>query len=205
MNLFLIRISKVVIIPIIIFVFILIYWDPFKVFFLYRDYYTNNSITCNREDICFKLLNKRDNNISNFIVGSSRSQAFKTVFWSKKINQNPKNCFHYDGSGMGIYRATKAIQYIDKKTNKIDNLLLIIDTDFFMENSNKNGQFIPEGHLYIQHPAVSGESKLSYYWTFLKASFDPQFIFFNLLNRATGKYCDFMGNHILKSKDYNSK
>ena len=65
---------------------------------------------------------------------------------------------------MGIYRTTKALQYLDKNTQKINNILLIVDTDFFNETKN------PKGHLFIQPPEVSEESSLSYYNTFIKAS-----------------------------------
>ncbi len=170
------------------------FWDPFRVFFEYDDYYTENYVTGNREDVCLKLLNKRKITPTSYIIGSSRSLAFKTQYWSKKIASSTKLCFHYDGSGMGLYRTTNALKFLGSNNVKIKNILLIVDTDFFGETHN------PKGHLFIQHPRVSGQSKITYYWTFIKASIDPEFIFYNLIFKISRNYYGFMGHHIAKSK-----
>jgi hypothetical protein len=193
MKLFLKRFLFNFFLPIFIVHISVVIWDPFKVFFDYTDYYTNNPITGNREDICVKLLDKTANNISNFIIGSSRSQAYKTSYWCNLINQPQNTAFHYDGSGFGLYRTTNSIKYLAKKY-KIKNVLLIVDTDFFGEITNN-----PE-HLFIQPPIISGENKFAYYITFIKASLDLKFIGNNLIYRLTGNYYDFMGHHLSKSK-----
>ena len=56
------------------------------------------------------------------------------------------------------------------------------------------------GHLFIQPPHVSNESEFLYYFTFLKASLDIKFIFYNIVYKLTGKYYEFMGHHLSKSK-----
>lgn len=195
MKKFITNICLKYILPIIFLLIISIYWDPFKVFFSYEDFYTNNLITPNRENICFKLLQKNPNNISNFIIGSSRSLAYNTTYWCKKIQQPNKTCFHYDGINLGLFRASNAIKYLSKK-HKIKNLLLIVDIESFSETKN------PDGHLRIQPPSLTNESKFLYYLTFLKASIDPKFMFYNIIYKITGKYYDFMGRHIRKSKNF---
>ena len=182
------------ILPIIFLLTVSIYWDPFKVFFSYEDLLTNNPITSNREYMCLKLLQKNPNKISNFIIGSSRSLVYKTSYWCEKIQQPNNTCFHYDGSGLGLFRASNAIKYLSKK-HKIKNVLLIIDIESFSETKN------PEGHLFIQPPSLTNQSKFLYYFTFLKASVDPKFMFYNIVYKITGKYHDFMGSHIKKSKN----
>lgn len=196
MKQFIVKLIRVLIIPMLLLVGVLIFWDPFKVFITYDDYYTNNAITGNREDVCLKLFEKNENKtqIRNFIIGSSRSQAFKTSNWSTYLNNANAKIFHYDGSGMGLYRAANAIQYLSLSTGKIDNLLLIVDTDFFKEIEN------PDGHLFAQPSKVSQKSHIKYYSLFLKASIDIQFLFCNLFYKLSGdKYYDFMGYHISKS------
>ena len=193
MKLFLQRILLNFFLPSFIVLISVVIWDPFKVFFNYSDYYTNNPITGNREDVCVKLLDKTPNNISNFIIGSSRSQAYKTSYWCNLINQPQNTAFHYDGSGFGLYRTTNSIKYLAKK-HKIQNILLIIDTDFFWEITNN------PGHLFIQPPIISKENKIAYYVTFIKASLNLKFIGYNLIYRLTGNYYDFMGHHLSKSK-----
>ena len=197
MKHFLKRFCALFLIPILAILVLVIFWDPFKVFFSYEDYYTKNVITLNREDMCYKLFNKRNNeNISNFIIGSSRSIPYRTNNWSKLIKQKPQNCFHFDGSAMNLFRATRVIQYLDKSTNKINNILLIIDINFFEGRENDNG------HLVIQPPKISGVSKFKYYGTFIKAAFNPKFILDNIIYKITGKYYEFMGHHILRSRYY---
>jgi hypothetical protein len=193
MKLFLKRFFSNFVLPSFIFLISVVIWDPFKVFFNYSDYYTNNPIAGNREDICVKLLDKTPNDISNFIIGSSRSQAYKTSYWCNLINQPQNTTFHYDGSGFGLYRTTNSIKYLAKKY-KIKNVLLIVDTDFFGEITNN------KGHLFIQPPKISSESYYDYYTTFIKVSLDLKFIGYNIIYKLTGNYYDFMGHHLSKSK-----
>ena len=196
MHYFIFRFFKYFVLPAILIAVSLVVWDPFKVFFDYEDYYTNNRISGNREAVCVELFEKREIKPTSFIIGSSRSQAFKTNYWATKISENPQTCFHYDGSDLGLYRATKAIQWIDKKSPQINNLLLVVDTDFFRETSS------PQGHLFIQPYIVSGDSRISYYLSFIKASIDPFFIFNNLIYKLLRKHYGFMGRHISKSNNF---
>jgi hypothetical protein len=181
------------ILPCIIIVVSAVVWDPFKIFFSYNDYYTNNPIYGNREDICLKLLEKTPNKISNFIIGNSRSQAYNTEYWCGLINQPHNTAFHYDGSAFGLYRLKNCIKYL-AHNYKINNVLLIVDIDFFDETTNDSR------HLFIQPPKVSKESKFVYYSTFIKASLDLKFIGFNIIYKLTGNYYDFMDNCVSKSK-----
>ena len=197
MKLFIKKIFFSFLLPLLVLVVSVFYWDPFKVFFSYEDYYKNNPISGNREDICLRLLKNSSDNKSNFIIGSSRSHAYKIPYWCEKINRPKSTAFHYDGSGMGLFRATNAIKYLSKN-HTIDHLLLIMDTDFFGETSNKTG------HLFVQPSEVSNESDFLYYATFIKASMDYKFIFYNLVYHSTGEYYDFMGHHLIKSKSFHA-
>ncbi|MFM7016799.1 MAG: hypothetical protein ACKOX3_10780 [Bacteroidota bacterium] len=202
MKLFIKKITLLVLLPFVVYAAIVIYWDPFKVFFSYDDYYTNNPVTGNREDICLKLLNKhpRATAINNFIIGSSRSQAFKTNEWAKRMKaKNDQTFFHYDGSSLGLYRSKNAINYLSEHSKKINTILWIIDPDFFGELQN------PSGHLFIQPPAVSHENKWLYYFKFVLAAMDFHFVMSNVVYYLDGKtYHDFMGFYIGKSKYYHT-
>lgn len=185
----------VVFVPIITVLAGLTFWDPFKVFFNYQDYYTNNIIANNREHVCYTLLNQqKENSKTNYIIGNSRSQAFKCAYWSNKISQHPNKCFHYDGSSFGIFRTANAIEYLSKKNQGINNILLIIDNEYFRETSSQ------EGYLFIQHPKVSNSNLLNYYWTFLKASLNLEFITYYLIYITTGNYFSYMGHYFIKSE-----
>jgi hypothetical protein len=177
-------------VPTALFLLVLIVWDPFKVFFNYGDYYVNNCVHGNRELVCQRLLEKRDFKPVNFIIGSSRSVPYKIRYWARFISADPESCFHYDGSGMGLFRTCNALKYIAEKTSRIDNLLIIVDSDFFEEIEN------PSNHLFIQHPNASKQSSFNYYFTFLKASLNRNFLISNIVYKITGHFEEWMSRYI---------
>jgi hypothetical protein len=136
------------------------------------------------------MLEKREFKPVNFIIGSSRSIPYKIRHWAGIISANTESCFHYDGSGMGLFRACNALKYIAEKNSKIDNLLIIVDSDFFEEIEN------PRKHLFIQHPQASKQSSFNYYFTFLKASLNRNFLFSNIAYKITGHYEEWMSRYI---------
>jgi hypothetical protein len=201
MKRFLKNIALRFLIPLLIVIFLLVAWDPFRVFFNYDDFYTNNRIVINREYVCYQLFqrNKKKFDLENFIIGNSRSQAYKTTIWSKIIGVNNVTCFHYDGSNMGLYRAKMAIKFVLKNVKNVKNLLLVVDTDFFSEVSE------PKWHLQIQPPAISREYFADFYFAFLKSSLDFKFLLANsIFYLSEGKvHFDFMHYYFSESKENN--
>lgn len=190
--------------PLLLLCTIVTVWDPFRVFWQYDEYYQNNVITGNREDVCLKLFKKHKDKtaLNSFIIGSSRSQAFKAESWKNYLNDSytagadtPK-CFHFDGSSLGLYRAHNIIQYLDKSGCKLNNVLLIVDANFFKEVEN------PSEPLFVQPYEISGGSAIPYYFKFLKASLDAKFLFNFLVYKITGKHYKFMGNTINRSTNF---
>jgi hypothetical protein len=195
MNKFVIKYFKIIIIPFLFIIFFCFYWDPFKIYFSYDDYYRNNKINGNREYICYKMYKSRKKPIYNLIIGNSRSQAFKTIFLHKYLGGDIDNYFHWDGAGYGLYRTKNSLKFLEKSEKKIKNILLVIDAEFLTEIKN------PASHLKIQPPEVSGESYFSFYTKFLLPSMNINFIFSNLIFNITGNYYDFMGHYLLKSSN----
>ena len=192
MKSFIYRIFVMFIIPLLLILLLIVLWDPFKIYFNYS-HQNEENISVNREYNCLKLLENNTDTISNFIVGNSRSLAFRTENWSDKINVNPKTCFHYDASGMGLYRLTNSIEYLSSHY-KINNLLIIMDVGMFSEVEN------PKNIFGIQPPRVSHINKLSYFLIFIKASLDPIFIASKVVYYITNKYFDFMKYYIPTNK-----
>lgn len=174
-----------------------ILWDPFRIFFNYSEYYRDNRITGNREAVCLKLFKKHANKerLNSFIIGSSRSQAFKASKWASYIGKPVNGCFHFDGNGLGLYRATNILKYLDSKVNTIDNLLLVVNHDFFKEIQN------PEGHLFIQPPEISKEPYIKYYLTFIKAGANSDFLICNLVYNLSGNYYPFMKDRLISTEN----
>ncbi len=176
-------------------------WDPFKIFRVHDEFYSNTIITGNRESICLELLKRRimgNNKVENVIIGNSRSQAFKTDMWSQHIEVDKNTCFHYDGSSFGLYRTYNALQYLLENNATIKNVLIVMDVEYFTEIAN------PREYMYIQPPEVSKENNLYYYWQFIKAGTHPVFLISYLIRQLTGKHFGFM-KYYLSPKNGNHK
>jgi hypothetical protein len=177
--------------PLLIFLIVLIIWDPFYVFFNYDEYY-DNRITKNREWVALNQLKKRNFEPTNFIIGSSRSQAFKVESWYKYLGVDKFRCFHYDGIGMGLFRATNGIKYLEKQ-NKIDEVFLVTDYDFFSEIAN------PKELLKTQPPEVSNQDYIRFYSNYVRASAQFSFILANILYYLSGEYYPFLMDGLIES------
>lgn len=106
---------------------------------------------------------------NSFIFGSSRTMAFKPARWKKYLPQDAEP-FLFDASNESIYGIYTKIKWLDKQGIPLKNVLLIICHDrTFTHSSNVNS------HLYIKHPAVSGEPMSDFQWLFFKAYIQPDF------------------------------
>jgi hypothetical protein len=190
----LIKKSLITFSPFLIFLVFIFYWDPFKIYWDYDNYYQNNRIGSNREYICLQLFKKKmkTTELNSFIIGSSRSQVFNASIWKNLLGDQKDEVrpFHFDASGLGLFRARNIIKYIDKKVKKIDHVLLLVDNEFLSELN------YPEGLLYIEPPEIAGQSIFHYQLTFIKACFDPYFLYYNLVYNTTNRYSENMFKYI---------
>lgn len=156
--------------PFLLVLALVLYFDIFKIFGFQEGYYKNNFIELPREMICTKTYQHyRDSmHFNSFILGSSRSNAFKLANWSQYLDKDAIP-FHFDGNGEGIYGISSKVNYIHELGDNINNALIILDRTIL------SGTKIKKGHLYIPHPSVSKESYYEYYLVFLKAMIDPKF------------------------------
>ena len=191
MKRFIVR-TLVFLVPIFIIPAIMIIADPFRIWFEYDDYYSGHQIGLNTDAICFKIYNKNKDRekFDSFIMGSSRSQAFKVQDWKSHVSES--SSFHFSASGEGIYGILKKLEYLDEHKVSINNLLLILDESCLLYNKNK------KGYLFITPPAFSKESKKEYYKTFLKASLDFDFMKAYFDYRFSKKLKPYMNRHISK-------
>ncbi|WP_395057855.1 hypothetical protein [Flavobacterium sp.] len=172
-------------IPIIISLIGYFHFDPFKVLKPYKDY-SNSYIIPNRDYISTEIFLKNKNNCNSFIFGSSRTIAFRTSSWKKYLDTNSKP-FLYDASSESVYGIYKKIKYIDSLNININNVLIILCRDYSFENDANH-----KGHLFIKHPAISGESELHFQLEFYKAYLNPKFIFCFYNYTFTKKYKNYM-------------
>lgn len=185
--------------PILLLLIVFTAIDVFKFFGDYDNYYDKSFVSLNREHVCF---NTYRNNIdkkhyNSFIFGSSRSQSFKTNEWKKFLEQSAVP-FHFDASGEGLRGISDKIKYIDNTENKISNALVIIDRTILNQVTSRSG------HLFIPNPEISGDSKIDYYTTILKAKMNPKFAAAYIDYSLFKSYRNYMGKFIIKDKYKNT-
>jgi hypothetical protein len=150
-----------------------IFWDPFQVF---RSGKSWNSTTFdfNREWVCLDIYRKRIDKGSiptHFIVGSSRSHAFKTIDWATIGNIPPNSIFHFDAFGMGILRANNLIHYLSNQKPAPKEILWVIDHAIFNEK-DESDKFI-----FSEPPELSGKNSIVFNSKAIYESIHPSFIF----------------------------
>lgn len=168
-----------------------LYFDPFKVLKHYSNY-SNPYIVSNRDYISTTIFinNYKKEIYNSFIFGSSRTLAFKLSSWSKYLSQNDKP-FMFDASGESIYGIYTKLKYLDSKDVKIKNVLIVLCRDVSFKHSQNH-----KGHLFIKHPATSGESKFIFQLEFFKAYLNPELLLNFFTYKILGKYRPFMAGYI---------
>ncbi len=177
--------------PLFFFLLLYIYHDPFKVLKSY-DNYSYSPVILNRDYVSTTvyLKNYKKYNYNSFILGSSRTIAFKPDSWLAYLSDKDKP-FMFDASGESIYGIYKKLIFLDSKNIKIKNALIILDRDASFNNSGNH-----LGHLDIKHPITSGESYLNFNLEFIKAYFNPKFLFSFYSYKILGGYKPFMAGYI---------
>ena len=187
--------TSISLIPLILFILFYTYYDPFKVL---RDYknYSSSEVVLNRDYVSTTMFlkNHKKNNYNSFIFGSSRTLAFRTKVWSKYLTKKDK-IFVFDASSESIYGIYTKLKYLDSKKIKITNAIIVICRDRTFEYDKNH-----EGHLFIKHPEISGESKLHFQFEFLKDYFTPKFLFSFYLHKIIKEYKPFMFGYIVNVK-----
>lgn len=157
-------------IPLIIGVLGIIHLDVYKVFYSYDDYYKNKITYFSREMVTTNTYIKYKDELKfdSFIFGSSRSMVYQTIEWKKYLNKDAAP-FHFDANSEGVYGIYNKTRYIDSQGGEINNALIIIDRELLTQTTNKTNEF-------ISPVCLSNESKLRYYWTFIKPCFNLKFL-----------------------------
>jgi hypothetical protein len=171
-----------------------IYFDPFKVLKQYDDY--SSVVIPNRDYVSTVMFikNNRKNRYNSFIFGSSRTLAFRPHSWLEYLSDDDKP-FMFDASAESIYGIYKKLKYLDSTNVPIKNALIIICRDVTFKNDKNQ-----KGHLYIKHPATSGENSLTFQLEFFKAFLNPKFFLNYYSYRILGNYKPFMSGYIENKK-----
>ncbi len=158
-------------IPIFICTSTVIIWDPFRIFFDYKDYYKDNIVDPNRSFVLTEtyLKYRKETKFNSFIFGSSRSHAYRCKEWQNTLG-NTAIPYHFDGATETIFGINKKIKFLDEMGDTMKNVLIICDMTTLANTKNRID------HLHILPPKLSKESPFRFYFEFLKSSFSFEFI-----------------------------
>jgi hypothetical protein len=114
-----------------------------------------------------------------FILGSSRSKAFRTDDWSRYLPDAVRP-FHMGINDETVYGIARKVQFLDRAGFSLRYVLLSLDARILGRFKN------PEPHVFREHPLVSGEAPTAFYQRFFLAFLDPRFLRAYTQWRATG-------------------
>ena len=171
MKTFINQLIKYLIIPNLILLSIVYYVDIFQIFGGFQDYYENQTIKNNRSFITANTYYhfRKNKKFNSFIFGSSRSLSFKCKDWDEYLDNDSKS-FHFDGYGEGLWNIYKKLESIDEVGDSIRNALVIIDMSILRRTDPRYG------HLFTEHPNISKESWIKFYFQFFKIHYNFKFI-----------------------------
>lgn len=168
-----------------------LYFDPFKVLRPYSNY-SYSFVIPNRDYISTEMFlqNEPKQHYNSFVFGSSRTLAFRPSHWTKYLPAGAKP-FMLDASAESVYGIDTKLKLLDSMNVPIDNALIVICRDMSFKHDANH-----EGHLFIKHPATSGENKLDFQLEFFKAHLNPKFLTCFYSYVSTMKFKPFMQGYI---------
>jgi len=162
-----VRFVLIIFVPISILLILYLYFDPFKVVYNYEDYSMDgkyNYVTANSDFVATQiyLKNYKTQNYNSYIFGNSRTLAFNPKEWAKYISNSSK-IFVFNANEETLFGILGKLKFIEKKGADINNALVLLDARTLREVENSTG------HLFIKHPAISGESWIDFHASFFNA------------------------------------
>ena len=166
--------------------------DPFKVIYKYESYYEQNKpsyIVLNRDFVTFETFinNYPQYKYDSFVFGGSSSVFYKVKKWKKYIKNS--SCFHFDDYGGTLYGIYIKIKYLYLNNVKITNALIVFHSAYSLEKVVNSS-----GRLYLKHPELSGQSKLTFQFEnfkdFLSLDFFILFWQHTIMGKVTPKLSD---------------
>lgn len=170
--------------------------DPFKVIYRYPNYYTNNAedrVGLNRDYVSTEILLQRyrDTKYDSFILGNSRSLAFRCDDWVNYIR--PASPYHFDAFGESIFGIRGKLRLLDRLRIDLRHVLIVLDADTLSNTRDS------EGHILIKHPLISGQSWFRFQAAFLDGYFSNFFVIKYLDYRLSSRLRPYMRDVLVSS------
>mgnify|MGYP000899079508 FL=1 len=170
-----------------------VYYDPFKVvhkfdaagFRLSESVY----VPVNNDYVSTELFlqNYPTHQYNSFIFGSSRSGSYFPSTWKKYLKETDMP-FNFGAAAENLSGICNKLKFLEARNVKLDNVIIILCRDWSFMDDFKFGR----KHLFMKHPLVSGENKLSYYGKYLDAYFDKKFLLAFYNYQFTHQYKEWM-------------
>jgi hypothetical protein len=154
------------ILPLVLFFLIIVgtfyFLDPFKILKHY-DEFKNSIVAYNEDYVATERYLEKKTHYNSFVFGSSRAGCgFMSESWEKYL-QKTDSAYSFAASNESIFGIVGKVRLIDKENERLDNALVILDTDeTFKRFTNSSG------HLFIKHPLISNDSRHNFISEYLK-------------------------------------
>jgi len=160
--------------------------DPFKVVQRYDDFNGPPEparVRLNRDYVSTQtfIQKHKEQGYDSFILGSSRSQAFKCASWSKYLQPQARP-FHFDAYGESLLGLYSKVVFMRDLGVPIKNALILLDGELLRNIVN------PSSHIFIIHPATSGDSWIRFHLAFLRSYYTTSFFREHWVYLATGEH-----------------
>ena len=165
--------------------------DPFKILH-HQDEFTNSIVDYDVDYVNTERYLNLPDNYDSFIFGSSRSAyGFLISDWKTHLPASAKP-FPYSAGNESIFGIVGKIKLIDELGGKMDNVLIVIDTELTLQKLINS-----HGHLVIKHPRVSHESRSAFISEYLKDYIFTGFFIRYLDYKIFGKKRAYMDGYLM--------
>ena len=159
-----------------------VWYDPFRVLYHYDDYYQGHDVGLDRDFVSTEVFLRQVDryHYDSFIFGNSRTMAFLTSDWSPLIGSPV--AFHFDASMESLFGIVGKVRLVEQKGLPLRNALILLDVSILAGTTDRYDE-----HLYVKHPAVSGNGWLPFQLAFVKSYLSPKFCLPFLAKKLLGR------------------
>ena len=171
--------------------------DPFMVLYKYDDYNKNFFVQKNLDYTATEKFLKNSKTViyDSYIFGGSTSHYISPSIWKNHlVGQN--KIFSFNVSTEHINGIWSKIRYLDSNGYKIENALLIFDTNATF------GKFENDVPIFMKHYNIYPTPKLGFHYSFFLSFIDVKFLIPFIHYKATNKFFKYMDNVLIEKYYY---
>lgn len=150
--------------------------DPFKVIWLYDNYYPSQSsgnIALNPGFVATQTYRQHmeDQRYNAFIFGNSRSIYYPIEHWKETTQHDDMRAFHFDAASESLLGLWLKVRYIDQHGGQLKYALIVADASLLSKDD------CDHWHLCETPPALCGyRNVLDFEWQNFRAFLNPEYM-----------------------------